>query len=386
MTRRLAALAAAVLCMLAFASSALGAARTLAGIEREANIEVAVEGVVKKEKIPGAIVGVWQQGQPSFEVAFGVRNKKTKKPMTTGLHMRIGSETKTFTGTAVLQLVKEGKVGLDEPISRYVSGVPNGDNITVRELGEMRSGLLSYTANEEWALRYFGNPQMSWKPTELLPYSFGSPALFAPGTQFNYSNTNTILLGLLVENVSGEPLRTYVEKHLLKPLGMTDTHFPTGAEFPSPHADGYTKQTLDGKEAVATNWNPSWGWAAGAMTSDLHDLRIWAKSVATGSLLTPAVQKQRERFIPAEGLEPAKYGFALFDIAGWIGHNGSLPGYESLTVYEPKLKTTMVVLLNTDISPNAEEPSTLVGQAITKVITPKNVFYFNAGGQTSPKS
>jgi D-alanyl-D-alanine carboxypeptidase len=250
----------------------------------------------------------------------------------------------------------------------------------------MRSGLLSYSANEEWALKYFGNPHMSWKPTELLPYSFGSPALFAPGTQFNYSNTNTILLGLLVENVSGEPLHTYIEKRILKPLGMTHTSFPTGAEFPSPHAQGYTKQTLDGKEAISTNWNPSWGWAAGAMISDLHDLRIWAKSVATGSLLTPAIQKQRERFIPAEGLEPAKYGFALFSIAGWIGHNGSLPGYQSLTVYEPKLKTTMVVLLNSDIDISGDELSTLVGQAITKVISPRNVFYFNSGVQKNPQS
>jgi D-alanyl-D-alanine carboxypeptidase len=306
--------------------------------------------------------------------------------MSTNLYMRIGSETKTFTGTAVLQLVKEGKVGLDEPISRYVSGVPNGENITVRELGEMRSGLLSYSANEEWALKYFGNPHMSWKPTALLPYSFGSPALFAPGAQFNYSNTNTILLGLLVQNVTGERLHTYIEKHILKPLGMTDTSFPTGAEFPSPHAQGYTKQTLSGKEAISTTWNPSWGWAAGAMISDLHDLRIWAKAVATGKTLTPAVQKQRERFIPAEGLEPAAYGFALFSIDGWIGHNGSLPGYQSLTVYEPKLKTTMVVLLNTDISANADEPSTLVGQAVTKVVAPKNVFFFNSGGQKHPQS
>jgi D-alanyl-D-alanine carboxypeptidase len=384
MIRRLAPLAVLV-CLLAFASSALGAAKTQAGIEREVKIEEAVEGVMKREKVPGAIVGVWQQGQPAFEGAFGVRDKKTKKPMSTDLYMRIGSETKTFTGTAVLQLVKEGKVGLDEPISEYVPGVPNGENITVRELGEMRSGLLSYSANEEWGLKYLGNRHMSWKPTELLPYSFGSPALFAPGTEFNYSNTNTILLGLLVENVSGEPLHTYVEKRILKPLGMTDTSFPTGAEFPSPHAQGYTNQTVNGKEAIATDWNPSWGWAAGAMISDLHDLRIWAKAVATGKTLTPAIQKQRERFIPAEGLEPARYGFALFDIGGWIGHNGSLPGYQSLTVYEPKLKATMVVLLNTDISPNAEEPSTLVGEAITKAITPKNVFYFNPGGQKNPQ-
>lgn len=384
MTRRIASVFIAV-ALLALTPSTL-AAKMSAGSTREAKIAAAVKGALKKEKIPGAIVGVWQQGRPAFEGAFGVADKRTKRPMSTDLYMRIGSETKTFTGTAVLQLVKGGKVGLDDPISRYVPGVPNGDNITVRELGEMRSGLLSYSANEEWALRYFAHPRMSWEPSALLHYSFNSPALFAPGAQFNYSNTNTILLGLLVERVSGEALPAYVNKHILKPLGMTDTSFPTGAEFPAPHAQGYTRQTLDGKETTSTDWNPSWGWAAGAMISNLRDLRIWAKAVATGRTLTPATQRQRERFIPAEGLEPAKYGFALFSINGWIGHNGSLPGYQSLTVYQPKLKATMVVLLNSDISPNTEEPSTLVGEAITKTIAPKNVFHFNSGGQKNPKS
>ena len=160
---------------------------------------------------------------------------------------------------------------------------------------------------------------------------------------------------------------------------MTHSLFPTGAEFSSPHAQGYTKQTLNGKETTATNWNPSWGWAAGAVISDLHDLRIWAKSVATGSLLTRATQRQRDDFLPATGLEPAKYGFALFEVDGWTGHNGSLPGYQSLTMYLPAKKATMVILLNSDIDPAHGELSTLVGEAISRVITPESVFYFKPG-------
>jgi D-alanyl-D-alanine carboxypeptidase len=352
---------------------------------REQKLAEAIEGVMAKNKIPGAIVGVWQKGQEPFTRAFGVRDKKTGAPMDTDLYMRIGSETKTFTGTAILQLVKEGKVGLDDPIDDYIPGVPNGANITIRNLGEMRSGLVSYSAVEEWALKLFANPEQQWTPQELLAYSFRSPVLFAPGTKFNYSNTNTVLLGLVVEKVSGETLEGFVTKHQLKPLHMTHSLFPHAAEFPSPHSQGYTEQTLDGSETTATDWNPSWGWAAGAMISDLHDLKIWAHSVATGSLLTPQIQAQREKFILAEGLEPAEYGFALFDINGWIGHNGSLPGYQSLTVYSPQLKTTMVILLNSDIDPGkGDELSTSVGEAITKIISPKNVFYFSPGGQKTP--
>lgn len=345
---------------------------------------------MKEREIPGVILGVWQQGKPPIVKAYGSRNVDLRthqrgKPMRTDLHMRIGSETKTFTGTAVLQLVAEGKVALDDPISKYVPGVPNGDNVTIRELGDMRSGLVSYTANEEWAKAFFANPLRSWSPRELLSYSFSLPPIFPPNGTFNYSNTNFVLLGLLVEKVSGESLGAYIEHHLLRPLHMTQTSFPSNAAFPRPHASGYTVQDAAGTVAETTNWDPSWGWAAGAMISDLHDLRIWAKSVATGSLLTPAIQRQRERFIPAPGLEPARYGFALFDIKGWIGHNGSLPGYESLTVYSPSLRTTMVILLNSDISPKSGELSTLVGKAVTRVIAPRNVFFFKPGAQQSPK-
>jgi D-alanyl-D-alanine carboxypeptidase len=281
----------------------------------------------------------------------------------------------------VLQLVDAGKVGLEDPISKYVAGVPNGGAITVRELGEMRSGLLSYTANEAWVKQFLTNPRRPWKPRELLSYSFSQPPLFAPGASFDYSNTNFVLLGLLVEKVSGESLANYVASNILGPLHMDESVFPTNAAFPKPHADGYTKQTLSGKVGTTTTWDPTWGWAAGAMISTLDDLHIWAKSVATGSLLTRATQHQREKFIPAPDLEPARYGFALFNVGGWIGHNGSLPGYQSLTLYLPAQKTTMVILLNSDTNPPGGELSTLVGEAVTKVITPGHVFYFKPGGQ-----
>jgi D-alanyl-D-alanine carboxypeptidase len=345
--------------------------------------------------IPGAIVGVWQKGQAPFVKAFGVREIKSfgagdvpiGKPMTPDLSMRIGSETKTFTGTAVLQLVDAGKVKLDDPIGKYVKGVPNGGAITVRELGEMRSGLLGYTANETWDEQFLSNPHRSWSPQELLSNSFSQPPLFAPGAGFNYSNTNFILLGLLVEAVSGQTLSSYIAQNVLAPAHLDHTVFPTTAAFPKPHAQGYTGQTLSGKLANATTWSPSWAWAAGAMISNLHDLRIWARTVATGALLAPATQRQRERFIPIPGLAPARYGFALFNVNGWIGHNGETPGYESLTVYLPSKSATMVVLLNADVvlktgvKAPATELTTQVGKAITRVITPGHVFDFGTLGE-----
>jgi D-alanyl-D-alanine carboxypeptidase len=336
----------------------------------------AVQRVMGTASIPGAIVGVWRPGQPAYVRAFGVRNRRTRQAMSTGLYMRIGSETKTFTVTAVLQLVDRHKLGLDDPIGRYIRGVPDGNLITIRELAEMRSGLPSYTANQAWVKRLQANPFRPWTPRQLLPYAYSQKMLFKPGTSFNYSNTNTVLLGLLVQRLSGESLPVYITRHILNPLHLEHTSFPTNARFPSPHASGYTNQTANGKVADATNWNPTWGWAAGAMISNLSDMRAWAKDVATGGLLTRRTQAQRERFLRAPGFGSAGYGLGLFKVGGWIGHNGSLPGYQTLVVYLPSRRATMVILANSDIPYHKTPLSTLLGEAVTKVITPHNIYTF----------
>ncbi len=345
---------------------------------RAAAFTRSISRVMRETSTPGAIVGVWQKGQSPFVKAFGVRNTVTRQPMSTHLYMRIGSETKTFTVTAILQLVGQGKVRLNDPIGTYVSGVPSGSRVTIRQLAEMRSGLFSYTGDQAFLRAVLTNPFRPFTPSQLLSYSFGHPLLFSPGRGYNYSNTNLVLLGLVVEKVTHQSLARYITQHVLKPEHLAHTLFPSGAEFPAPHAQGYTKQTLAGKQADATNWNPSWAWAAGAMISTLGDLHRWARDVATGNLLTRATQQQRLRFIPLPKSGGAGYGLALFNVNGWIGHNGSLPGYESLTIYLPSQQATVVVLLNidnTDIALAGPDVTTLIGQAITRIITPEHVFY-----------
>ncbi|MFG2619017.1 serine hydrolase domain-containing protein [Streptomyces sp. NPDC048507] len=339
-----------------------------------AELDAAVREVMTRARVPGVIVALSAPGKGEYVRAFGVADKASGAPMTPGLNMRIGSETKTFTVTALLRLVDEGKVGLDDPVGKYVAGVPNGDRITLRELADMRSGLFNYSADEGFFKALTGDPERSFTPQQLLAYAFRHPVNFAPGAEFEYCNTNTVLLGLVVEKASGSTLADYITDHVVKPAGLKHTVFPAGAEFPAPHAHGYTNQTADGKTADATDWNPSWGWAAGAMISDLPDLRTWAKTLATGTLLTPATQAQRLKVSAAGDLPDTGYGLGIFNVEGWIGHNGSLPGYQSLTVYLPQSQATMVVLLNTDIAHEGAEPSALFGEAITKIVTPQHVF------------
>jgi D-alanyl-D-alanine carboxypeptidase len=200
---------------------------------RAAALTAAIERVMRQASIPGAIVGVWQRGSAPYVKAFGVRNTATRKPMGTKLYMRIGSETKTFVGTALLQLVDRGKVALDSPISSYLAGVPHGNTITIRELADMRSGLFNYTNNPAFARAWFAAPRRAWMPQQLLGYGFSKPVMFAPGTGYDYSNTNTVLLGLVVEKVSHEPIAVYIKRHILRPDRLMHTRFPTGAEFPS---------------------------------------------------------------------------------------------------------------------------------------------------------
>ncbi|MFD9117882.1 serine hydrolase domain-containing protein [Streptomyces bottropensis] len=338
-----------------------------------ARLDRAVADVRREAAIPGVVVGLWMPGQGCYVRATGVADTATGRPMTTDQYVRIGSETKTFTVTALLELVDDRRIRLDSPISRYVRGVPNGDRITLRHLAEMRSGLFPYSADPDFVRALLSDPSRSFTPRELLAYGFRHQNTFAPGEQFQYSNTNLILLGLVIEKVGGRPLAEFIHERVLRPARLRHTLFPEGREFPEPHARGYTDQTLSGEVEDATDWNPSWAWAAGAMISDLHDLRRWARIVATGTLLSPQTQRERLRMLPT-GFPGTNYGLGIFETGGWIGHNGSIPGYQTVTVHLPTRKATLVLLLNTDITHDGQEPSSLLARAVTEIVTPDNVY------------
>ncbi|MEU6097628.1 serine hydrolase domain-containing protein [Streptomyces sp. NPDC047079] len=349
------------------------------GPEVKRRLDAAVRGIMKEARVPGVTVGLWMPGKGTYVRAFGIADQHNGLPMAPDLYMRIGSETKTFTVTALLQLADRGRVALDDPIGKYVDGVPGGSRITLRQLAGMRSGLFNYSEDEAFFRALTSDPRRSFTPRQLLGYSFKHPALFPPGQKVDYSNTNLLLLGLVVEKAGGRPLGDYIRDNILRPAGLGHTLFPSDAAFPGPHAQGYTNQTASGEIENATDWNPSWAWAAGAMISDLRDLRVWARTVATGTLpdgtplISRALQRQRLTVRPT-AIPGAGYGLGVFDVNGWIGHNGSLPGYESLTVHLPSARATLVVLLNTDIDHGGQELSTRFGEAITKIATPGHVF------------
>lgn len=337
-------------------------------------LDTAVAAKLAEMGIPGAVVGLSIPGEIDYLTAVGTSDLATGAPMSVDDHSRIGSVAKTFTGTAVLQLVDQGRISLSDPISRYVDGVPSGDSITLDLLGRMRSGLFSYSDDDAFvpallAQSPTGQDAFAYTPRQLLDIAFAHPLNFAPGTQYEYSNTNTVLLGQVVERVTGVPLGEYLAQKLFKPLGLSHTSYPADGALPEPFTHGYTAAS-DGTVVDATFWNPSWSDAAGRIVSTYADLKVWAAVLAKGSMLRP--QTQAGRLQTTEIAPGVGYGFAIFNVSGWIGHNGDIPGYTTVVVYLPERDATLVILANSDV-PEKHSAGQLA-TAVTEIATPDHVY------------
>jgi D-alanyl-D-alanine carboxypeptidase len=199
-------------------------------------------------------------------------------------HLRIGSNTKTWVGTVILKQLQEGRLSLDDPVAKYRPDVPDGQHITIAELLDMRGGLYDYSETRELNATLDREPRKVWRPEELLALAFRRPPYFAPGAGFHYSNTNTVLLGLIAEKLEGgKPLARILEDRLFKPLDYTDA-------------------------------NPSWGWAAGAGISTANDLATWVEALVGGRLLDAPTQQLRlasVRPIDVGNANSARYGLAI---------------------------------------------------------------------------
>jgi len=338
-------------------------------------LDAAIEARIAQMGIPGAIVGLTIPGEITYTKAFGVADTATGAPMVVDDHVRIGSVTKTFTGTAILQLVDEGLIRLSDPISRYVDGVPSGDLITLDMLGRMRSGLPDYSETDTFIDRVYrelptGPDAFATTPRELIDAAFTQPMAFPPGTKYQYSNTNTVLLGMVVEKVTGLSFGDYLQQHIFDPLGLSQTSYPPDGNLQVPYAHGYT-QSPDGDTLDATLWNPSWSQAAGKIVSNLSDMTVWAAALGRGTLLRPETQALRIGNGSSLGLG-ATYSFAVFTTHGWLGHNGDIPGYTTVAVYLPERDATLVVFTNSDV-PEPHSAGQLAYD-ITSIATPGHVY------------
>lgn len=235
---------------------------------------------------------------------------------------------------------------LSDPISRYVPGLSNGD-ATLRQLGDMTAGFFSYTDDPVFQASLFYNPTRVWTPSELVALADSHGPRFAPGTSWEYSNTNTLLLQLVVEQVTGRPLETELTDGIFRPLTLEWTSYPSTAEIPPPFARGYSMVPVMGEFIDMTDIHPSAAAGAGAIISTLDDVHRWTEALGRGDLLSPESHEGRLVMIPAgDGYDA--YGFGVASIGGWLGHDGVFPlSFQSAAFYDPTSDQTVVILANT---------------------------------------
>lgn len=309
--------------------------------------------------VPGVSAGVWI-GDQTWRRTIGVADLQTKTPYRADDQARIASITKTFTGTAVLQLVDAKKVSLDDVLEQFVPGLPNGTRITVRQLLDMSSGLFDFTADAAFVAQFDADPTMPWTLEQTLAIIEANPPDFEPGTAVAYCDSNYVLLGAIVEKVTGRSLGEVVTTEIIGKLGLTGTSYPTMAAVPSPHPTAYLPDISGAANLkkpypfdnaakppkVVNEVNPAVSAGAGAMISTVDDLRRWAEELATGTLLAPPTQAARLVSKPFTGQTVAGYGLGLLTIGSLVGHNGAIIGYNAFAMHHPASGATFVAVSN----------------------------------------
>jgi D-alanyl-D-alanine carboxypeptidase len=286
--------------------------------------------------------------------AFGLGNRRPKTGMRATDRFRIGSLTKTFVATVVLELVGEGRLSLDDSVERWLPGlVPNGGRITVRELLNHTSGLFDFTDDKTWVSRVIANPARDWPPRDLVAVATAHPPMFAPGTGWWYSNTNYILAGLVVEQVTGTTLERQLRQRIFEPLELEATSLPTAREIEGAHAHGYvgfaTVPSLKaGTYLDATSLvSPSIAWGAGGIISNAGDVTTFYATLLHGRLLRPDLLTEMKSMVG-----PGEYGLGLWFLhsrcGAAYGHFGDTPGYRNEVIASPDGRRAVDVMVNVD--------------------------------------
>jgi D-alanyl-D-alanine carboxypeptidase len=296
---------------------------------------------------PGVVIGVWDPGVGAYVHAFGTSDVSTGAPISVVDRFRIASITKTFTATAILRLVDEHRLSLGAHLGAFVPGIENGGRITIAELLNMTAGVYNYTEDPSFISGYFSNPLLPFAAQDALAIIRRHEAPFKPGEHVEYSDSNYVLLELVAEKVTGEPLAQLIQQQILDPLKLTDTSYPTTSRMPSPFTHGYLTEPVGRRDVTLSN--PGVAGGAGAMISALDDLKVWAKALATGSLLSQRLQRLRLRIRPlATGKVTLGYGMGIMNLNGFVGHNGGILGYGTAMLYLPSKHATIIVEANND--------------------------------------
>lgn len=271
-------------------------------------------------------------GKRTYRLTSGQSRLAPPQRMRPEAKIRVGSITKTFVSTVALQLVAEGRLSLEDTVEQWQPGlIPGGAQITVRQLLNHTSGLFNYTDDDAFISEVVTHPLNAYTPQQIITVSNSHPPLFPPGTSWSYSNTNYIVAGLILEAVTQQSMSQLIEQRITRPLRLRNTYLPESSpDIQGYHARGYYPPALTGGGYVdVTRLSPTAPWAAGALVSNVDDLRRYFGALFGGRLLRPAQLAQMKDFVPVE--DEFGYGLGLYrseTACGPIwGHDGGIPGY-----------------------------------------------------------
>lgn len=306
-------------------------------------LQAALTKGLQKKALAGASVELRRHGKLLWAGAAGDADEATHEKMTTAHTFRIASATKMFVATIIMQLVDEGKLSLDDPLSRFRPDIAHADTITITHLLGHQSGFCDYQESAAYQQRAEQAPHTAMTPNEVIAFALALPLKFDPGTGWAYANTNYFLLGQVIEQLTGAPFTAALSARILTPLGLKDTLL--AGESPVTLAHGY-----DGAGADVTElYDPSFFWTAGAMISTAHDLAIFLEALNTEQLTSSASLKTMTT--PRTDLKTIKDALGVFveetKLGPGIGHGGNYFGYLTTDYYFAD-GTVITALFNTD--------------------------------------
>jgi D-alanyl-D-alanine carboxypeptidase len=320
---------------------------------------------------PGATAGIAFADGTSLGLAAGVSDRASKTPMKPTDRLLAGSVGKTYVSAVALQLVHEGKFGLDDPIARHLGKEPwftriaHADRITVRHLMTHTSGLVRYELNPKFTADLSADPDRTWTPEARLAYLFDSTPPFLPGQGWEYSDTNYIVLGMIIERAGGAPYYTQLRKRILEPFELKDTVPVEGRVVPglvqgyagSNNPFGGTDEMIkDGRFAV----NPQFEWTGGGVATTAEDLARWAVLLYQGKAFDTSLLDDLLEGVPAKLGPETKYGLGVIirptPLGVTYGHSGFMPGYQTDVMYFPQMKAAVAVQINSSAPRTAVRP------------------------------
>lgn len=312
----------------------------------ELTLQEAADIVAEDADGPGIVLALRVGDEPQQIVASGLANTDAGTPVQTNDSFRIGSMTKTFLGVLILQLAEDNLIDIDDTASDYLgpealSGIDNAEEATIQELLNMSSGIYDYLENEDFWEQHYRNPTYFWQPLDTLAYAQGEPANFAPGTGWSYSNTNYILLQLIAEEATGQPLGALFEQRILAPTGMNDSYLEHYKSGPLVSSYEYLEDV--------TGYNDGTGMGDGGLISTAADLDLFLRALEAGYLLN---DPSLDAFFEPTGRsgDAAEYGLGVELInTSWgeaWGHTGSTAGFSSEFWYLPEADATVIMLRN----------------------------------------